>query len=75
MPRDAGPAAKEFGRRVRARREDLGLSQMELADAAGMHFTYVSSVERGERNISLNNIVRLSVSLGMDPAQLVSGLG
>jgi hypothetical protein len=39
-----------------------------------MHFTYVSSVERGERNISLENIVRLAAALEVDPATLTRGL-
>lgn len=67
-------AAGEFGRRIRARRTAAGISQMALADLAGMHFTYVSSVERGERNISLENIVRLAAALETDPAELVAGL-
>ena len=66
--------AVEFGQRVRQRREKLGWSQMTLADNVGMHFTYVSSVERGERNISLQNIVRLAGALGVDPGTLVKGL-
>ena len=68
------PEALEFGKRVRARRERIGLSQMALAEEIGLHFTYVSSVERGERNISLQNIVRLAEGLGVDPATLVRGL-
>jgi transcriptional regulator with XRE-family HTH domain len=68
------PGAAEFGRRVRSHRESLGLSQMALADQVGMHFTYVSSVERGERNISLENILRLAAGLGVDPGRLVKGL-
>lgn len=67
-------AAGEFGQRVRARRTKLGLSQMALADRVGLHFTYVSSVERGERNISLENIVRLAAALGVDPAELTRNL-
>ena len=47
---------------------------MALADEIGLHFTYVSSVERGERNISLQNIVRLAEGLGVDPGTLVRGL-
>ena len=56
------------------RRQELGLSQEKLAEQTGMHFTYVSSVERGERNISLVNILRLAQGLKMDPAVLVKGL-
>ena len=47
---------------------------MALAERAGLHFTYVSSVERGERNVSLENIVRLAHALEVDPADLVTGL-
>lgn len=39
-----------------------------------MHFTYVGSVERGERNISLVNIVRLAAALSVDPGELLRGL-
>jgi transcriptional regulator with XRE-family HTH domain len=53
-----------FGKAVRKARLEKGLSQEELADLAGLHFTYVSSVERGERNISIENIARLAKALG-----------
>lgn len=49
------PLQEAFGKIVRKRRTDLGISQEELADRSGLHFTYVSSTERGERNISLIN--------------------
>lgn len=62
---------REFGDRVRARRLDAGLSQEALAEQAGLHRTYVGSIERGERNVALVNIVRLARALGVDPADLV----
>lgn len=61
----------EFGRRVRKLREGLGISQEELAARAGLHRTYVGSVERGERNISLINIQRLAAALDCRPDELL----
>lgn len=59
---------------MRAVREELGWSQENLAEASGLHWTYVSSVERGERNISLLNILKVAEALGVDPGELVGGL-
>lgn len=64
-----------FGDRVRDRRLELGLSQDDLADQCGLHRTYVGSMERGERNVSLINIVRVAQALQLDPGRLMSGLG
>jgi transcriptional regulator with XRE-family HTH domain len=68
------PAQIALGDRVRERRLALGLSQMSLADRIGLHFTFVSSVERGERNLSLESLLRLAEGLGVNPAELVDGL-
>ncbi|MDN6822934.1 helix-turn-helix domain-containing protein [Corynebacterium flavescens] len=65
---------QEFGDRLRAARKSQSLSQEALAHLAGLDRTYVSGVERGERNISLQNIVRLAKTLCVDPGVLVSGL-
>ena len=67
-------AAIEFGSRVRARRLELGLTQERLAELAGVHFTYVSTVERGRRNIGLRNIMRFSRVLEVEAWTLVKGL-
>ena len=63
-----------FGKTLRSKRLDLGLSQEQLAEVAEMHFTYVSSVERGERNISLENIAKLAKALQCSIQSLVEGL-
>jgi transcriptional regulator with XRE-family HTH domain len=68
------PAARTFGERVRARRRELGESQEALADSCGLHWTFVGQVERGRRNISLHNILKLAAGLGIDPSELVHGL-
>ena len=61
---------ERFGDAVRARREELGLTQEDLADRAGIHRTYVSDVERGTRNVSLVNIERLAAALSETMAEL-----
>ena len=67
-------AAVEFGARVRHRRHDREWSIEHLADEAGLHWTYVGSVERGERNVSLQNICRLAKALGVGAEELMAGL-
>jgi transcriptional regulator with XRE-family HTH domain len=68
------PAARTLGERVRARRHELGESQEELAHACGLHWTFVGQVERGQRNISLHNVLKLAYGLKIDPGELVRGL-
>jgi transcriptional regulator with XRE-family HTH domain len=59
-----------LGRAIRELRKQRGLSQEGLAEAAGMHRTYVGGIERGERNVSFANILRLADALGV-PASLL----
>ena len=66
---------REFGRRIRLHRQKAGITQEGLADRAGVHRTYAGSVERGERNVSLVNILRLARALHVDPGVLIRGLG
>ncbi|WP_250285568.1 MULTISPECIES: helix-turn-helix domain-containing protein [unclassified Frankia] len=67
-------ATQAFGARVRTRRQELGQSQEQLADEAGLHWSFVGQVERGRRNISLHNILKLATGLKIDPGELVRGL-
>lgn len=60
-----------FGERVRALRNEVGLSQEALADRAELHRTYVGSIERGERNVSLDNIYRLADALDIPARELL----
>jgi transcriptional regulator with XRE-family HTH domain len=61
-----------FGAIVRARRLALSISQEELAARAKVHRTYIGSVERGERNISLLNIHALAKALGTTAGSLLA---
>jgi len=56
---------KQFGARMRALRQQRGLSQEELAFSCNLDRTYIGSVERGERNISLVNIHTIAAALGV----------
>jgi transcriptional regulator with XRE-family HTH domain len=60
-----------LGQRIRALRISLGLSQEGLADLTRLHRTYVGGIERGERNISLENIVRVAKALRVTPSDLL----
>ncbi len=64
------PTRLAFGHRVRVLREGRQLSQEQLAEVAGLHRTYISSLERGQRNVGFDNIVRLAVALEVTPASL-----
>lgn len=65
---------RTVGDRLRTARKAAGLSQEALAHQAGLHRTYVSSVERGERNIALLNILTLATVLDVDAGTLLTGL-
>ena len=60
-----------FGRRIREIRLQRVLSQEKLAELADLHRNYVGGVERGERNVSLVNIVKLAHGLNVRPAKLI----
>lgn len=59
---------------MRHHRHGLGLSLEKVAELSGLHWTYVGSVERGERNVSLMNILKIADALGVDAAVLVGGI-
>jgi transcriptional regulator with XRE-family HTH domain len=57
---------------VRRLREGHGLSQDELAARCGLHRTYVGGIERGERNVSFGNLLKLARALGVKPSALLA---
>ena len=56
---------------IRRLRNIKGLSQEALADLCELHRTYIGSVERGERNISIDNVERIASALGVNPSELL----
>jgi transcriptional regulator with XRE-family HTH domain len=66
-------ARQRFASNMREQRLAKGLSQEDLADLCGLHRTYVGSVERGERNISIDNMERLALALEVPLENLVKG--
>lgn len=64
-------ARHRLARHIRELRSQMGLSQESLADLAELHRTYVGSIERQERNVSLDNIERLAWALGVDVSELL----
>jgi transcriptional regulator with XRE-family HTH domain len=70
MPKD--DIRHRFGARVRQLRNERGWSQEAFADRARLHRTYVGAIERGEQNLSLQNIERLAATLGISLAELLA---
>ncbi len=62
---------RAIGLAIRQVREDRNLSQERLAELAGLHRTYVSSVEQGHRNISIENIYKIANALGVSITELI----
>jgi transcriptional regulator with XRE-family HTH domain len=65
-------ARDRLAQRLRAERAIRNISQEQLAGLAGMHRTYVGSIERGERNVGIDNIELLAEVLGLDISVLLS---
>ena len=62
---------KVFGTNLRRYRLDMGLSQEQFAEKCGLHRTYISTVERFQRNVSLENVQRIADALEIDSYKLL----
>jgi len=65
---------KQIGARVRQLRMAKGISQEAFADACGLHRTHMSLLERGRVNITLNTLRRITMVLGIEPAEFFVGI-
>jgi len=59
---------------IKRLRQASGLSQEALADRASLHRTYISSIERAQRNVSVENIFAIAAALDCDPRELLEPL-
>jgi len=66
------PQRVAFGHRIKQLRAAKGISQEHLAELADVHRTYMSSVERGQRNVGLDNIFAIAKALDVSAAELFS---
>lgn len=62
--------SKKFGNKVREERTKLGISQEDFGFKTGLDRTYISGIERGQRNPSLKNIVKIAEALNLHPGKL-----
>ena len=65
---------KNFGSHIRELRLQQNMTQESLAEKAKLHPTYIGGIERGERNIGFDNIIKLAAALNMTPEQLFTGV-
>lgn len=73
LRKPGSPLTSTLAANIRAYRETNALSQEEFADMCGLHRTYVGSVERGERNVTLSTLEVFASVLGVSVPQLLSG--
>jgi transcriptional regulator with XRE-family HTH domain len=69
---ERSPAHAAFGRAIKRFRAERGISQEQLGFDSGLHRTYVGGIERGERNPSLANIIRIAEALGVPASELIA---
>ena len=65
---------KKLGENIRVLRHQKGLSQEQLAELTGLHRTYIGGIERGERNVSILNLICLSNALDITVSKMVEGI-
>lgn len=68
-----GSQLQAIGKNLRSLRRERSLSQEDLADKAGLHRTYIGSLERGERNVAIGNLFALASALDVTVTELIGG--
>jgi transcriptional regulator with XRE-family HTH domain len=65
---------EKFGQRVKSLRKEKGMSQEELAEKSGLNRPYISAIEQGKRNVSLEVMEKLAEAMGVEIVILISDL-
>jgi len=73
LRKPSSPLTGILAANIRAFREEKSLSQEEFADICGLHRTYIGSVERGERNVTLSTLEVFAAAMGVSVPQLLTG--
>lgn len=71
MPKKRAEPLAQFGAALAAFRHELGLTQEDLSHRAGLHRTYIGSLERGERNPTVTTLLKLAEGLSCPPSELL----
>ena len=71
----SGYVKSRFGLAIKQRRQEIGISQEVLAERAGLHRTYIGDIERGARNLSLENIEKIAKALQISISDLFAKYG
>jgi transcriptional regulator with XRE-family HTH domain len=69
-----GEFARKFGKRIKSLRNARGMSQESLAEAANLHRTHISLIERARRSVRLETIERLALALEVQPSELLPSI-
>ncbi|HXB01873.1 MAG TPA: helix-turn-helix transcriptional regulator [Opitutaceae bacterium] len=75
MVKEAKSELKSLGDSIRAQRKKLGISQEDFAELCDLHRTYIGQVERGEKNISFSNVLRVAKAFKSKPSALLAKAG
>ena len=72
---DGDHQLSKLGQSIRVRRMAMGLSQETLADAAGIDRSHMGKIERGERNVTILNVIRIATALDRTPSEIMASAG
>lgn len=62
---------KALSKTIKSKRQNLNLTQEELAEKSGFHVNYIGGIERAQRNPSIDSLVRIARALGISPKDLM----